>query len=141
MKNLPSDLQILKKIYSDYYNAFASYSETEPDRSAKIYVPIDIDKLAEYFKVDGDIIFGCLYHHLEKKYGYKDDHGSLVSLFARYVGNDKHCINFPYMGSVLADLMNTNKQYWIATYIAVFSLLISVGSLIVSLFGITTISP
>ena len=133
MKNLPTDLKILKKIYADYYNAFASYSKDEPDRSAKIYVPIDIDELAEHFKVDGDIIFGRLYYHLEKKYGYKNDDGSLVHLFARIAGNDKHCINYPYMGSVLADLMNRNKQFWIATYIAVFSLLISVGSLIVSL--------
>ncbi len=133
MKNLPTDLEILKKIYADYYNAFVSYSKEEPDRSAKIYVPIDIDKLAEDFKVDGDIIFGRLYYHLERKYGYRNDDGSLVHLFARIAGDDMHCINFPYMGSVLADLMNRNKQFWIATYIAVFSLLISVGSLIVSL--------
>lgn len=132
-KKIPTDLQILDEIYEQYYDLFESFSENHSQRSSKIYVPIDVELLAKKFNVDGDIIFGRLYYHLNKKHGYKKDDGSSVYLFARVAGKDKHCVNFPLVASVLIDLRRDNKKFWIATGIAIVSLIISIGSLIVSL--------
>ncbi len=62
---IPTDFEILKMIYQDYYGDFSNYSKSNPSRSCKNYVPIDIRKIANKLNVDGDIIFGRLYYHLE----------------------------------------------------------------------------
>lgn len=69
MKKLTTDLEILNAIYEKYYDAFASYADAHNQtRNSKVYVPIDIESIAESLGVDGDIIFGRLYYHLNKKY-------------------------------------------------------------------------
>jgi hypothetical protein len=128
MMHVPTDLEIMNEIYEKYYDKFASYSKTDSRRTTKIYVPIKIDAIAEECGVDNDIIFGRLYYHLEKKYGYKNEDGSSVHLFARVLGDEKHCVNFPLVASVLADLRRENNKFWIATSIAIFSLIISIIS-------------
>lgn len=126
-------MKILDEIYGQYYDKFVRFSKDNPSRSSKIYVPIEIDAIAKTLDVNGDIIFGRLYYHLDKKYGYRKDDNSLVHFFAMVVGNDKHCINFPLAASVLADLRKESKKFWIATNIALVSLVISISSLIISL--------
>jgi hypothetical protein len=109
-KPLPTDREILDAIYERYYDTFANYSETAPTRSSKIYVPIDISEIAARLGVDGDIVFGRLYYYLEKKHGYQQQSGASVPLFALEAGGDRHCINFPYMASVLA-AMRAHDQH------------------------------
>jgi hypothetical protein len=133
MKRIPTDLELLNAIHEEYYDDFASYDENKPTRSAKVYVPIDIYKLGAKFGVDPDIIFGRLYYHLDKKYGYKDDSGAHVHLFSMVVGGDRHCIQFPFAASILADLRTENRKYRIATTMAVISLVISVTSFTISI--------
>jgi len=136
MKTLPTDIQILDAIYERYYESFTTYSKTDKNRSSKIYVPIDVKALAVDLKVDPDIIFGRLYYHLEEKYGYRqDDDGSRVHFFALGVGGDRHCINFPYMASVLASLRDENRKYRIATGFSIASLILSVIALLISIYG------
>ena len=132
MPSIPTDLAILNSIYERYYATFAAYSPDAKGRSAKIYVPLDIKALAVQFGVDQDIIFGRLYYHLEKKHGYKDADGSLVPFFALRVGGDSHCVNFPYMASVLADLRSENRKYRITATIAVVGFLFSIYNFIVA---------
>ncbi|KKK58189.1 hypothetical protein LCGC14_3046950, partial [marine sediment metagenome] len=81
MKRLPTDREILDDIYERYYETFAGFTEGDGSRSEKIYVPIDIDEIAEEFKIDGDIIFGRLYYHLQKKFGYQRKSGEHVYFF------------------------------------------------------------
>ena len=135
MKRLPTDLKILNAIYDRYYDTFADFTKDDNSRSVKIYVPIDIKELAKNLKVDGDIIFGRLYYHLEKKHGYRQDDGSLVSFFSMGVGGDRHCVNFPLLASVLADLRQENRKFRIATAIAILALIISIVSLLISTIG------
>ena len=80
------------------------------------------------------IQFGRLYYHLNKKYSYKNNDGSIVEFFARVIGVDKNCIHFPYMASVLADLKYENRKYRTATIIALVALGISLVSLSIALF-------
>ena len=133
MKRLPTDLQLLDTIYSMYYDAFASYPESSPKRSSKIYVPIDIDAIARKFGLDGDIVFGRLYYHLDEKYGYSQKEGGEVHLFTTVVGGDRHCVNFPYVASIVATLRDQDRKYRIATGMASVSLLISVVSFALSI--------
>jgi hypothetical protein len=132
MKKLPTDLEILNLIYEQYYETFSQYDEKEnKTRSTKNRVPINIDEIANKLKVDPDIIFGRLYYHLNKKYGYRNEDGTRVSFFTLKVGKDSKCINFPLASSVLADLRNNKRRYNIATWIAVISVGISVISIII----------
>ena len=133
MKRLPSDRKIMDRIYDRYYQTFTSFSKQKPTRSSKNYVPIDIDSLAKELHVDADLIFGRLYYHLEKKYRYKQDDGSSVHLFALRIGEDTHCVHFPYLASVLAGLRAENRKFWIPTTIAIISLIVAAVSIWLSI--------
>ncbi len=135
MTKIPTDLKMLCAIYDRYYADFVAYSDENKTRSSKIYVPIDIEELAKSMSLDHDIVFGRLYYHLNEKFGYKKDDGSRVDFFAIRVGGDLHCINFPYLGSVLADLRDQNRKYLTATFIAILSLIIAILAVMISIFA------
>ena len=130
---LPTDLQILDAIHKRYYEVFVKYEEGDKSRSTKNYVPIDIVQIAHDLKVDNDIVFGRLYYHLERKYGYKQDDGTSVPFFSLRVGGDVHCVNFPLMASFLAGLQDQSWKDCIAIWIAVGALFVSVVSVVVSI--------
>lgn len=130
---IPTDLEILNTIYRLYHSTFVAFERGDGTRDSKIYVPIDCKKIASELKVDADIVFGRLYYHLEKQYGYKQSDGSNVHFFALKVGNDPKCVNFPLMTSVLASLRQERKKFWIGTAIAILALIISAVSLTVSI--------
>ena len=132
---IQTDRKLLQEIHDRYYETFASYQKGDDSRDSKIYVPIDVDKVASAFDVDGDIIFGRLYYHLDRKYGYKQDDGRMVHFFARVAGNDRHCVNFPLLTAVLADLKLENRKFRIATGIAFLSLIISIIAIYFSTSG------
>jgi hypothetical protein len=93
MKKIPTDLEILNVIYEKYYETFVSTFDN--NKTHRAFVSIDIASVAKEMEVDPDVVFGRLYYHLEKKYGYKNEDGSKVSLFALKAGNDTNCIHFP----------------------------------------------
>ena len=124
----PSDLKVLNVIYKLYYKDFKDFSTgTENKRASKIYVPIDCKRVATKLNVDGDIVFGRLYYHLEEKYGYRNSDDSNVHFFSRQVGPDRHCVNFPLLASVLAGLREENSKFLWATLMAGIALLISIA--------------
>jgi len=95
-------------------------------------MPIYIDTIAQELNIDNDIVFGRLYYHLEHKYGYEQDDGMSVHFFALRLGKDAHCVNFPLMASVLADLQEQSRKHNLAIWIAVASLFVSVLSVMLS---------
>ena len=127
-----TDRKILKRIYKKYYAEFCDFKKTDPDskRDTKNFVPIDCEAIAEDLKVDKDIIFGRLYYHLNKKYGYVKPTGSHVSLFVSHIGKDKHAVNFPLLSAVLADLEQSRIRFNVPIIISLFALLISILSVI-----------
>ena len=102
-------------------------------RSSKNYVSIDIDRLAEDLRVDADMIWGRLYYHLDEKYRYKQEDGSMVHLFTPRIGDDRDCVHFPYLASVLADLRAESRKLLTATTIAIISLIVAAVSLSLSI--------
>lgn len=131
----PTDLEILSAIYDRYYETFAEYGTDRTGRSSKIYVPIDVDKVAAELDVDGDIVFSRLYYHLNKKHSYSHDDGTGVQVFAISVGGDPHCVNFPLVASILADLRPESQPDRTATTIALISLAVALASLFISIFA------
>jgi len=131
-ENSPTDLEILEAIYNRSYNSFISYKDNNEVRESKIYVPIDIEKIAYDLKVDEDIIFGRLHYHLENKYGYVNENDKHVYFFANRFGNDIHCVNFPYLSAVLSKLRDRNNKYFITQAIAITALIISITSLFIT---------
>ncbi|USD66865.1 hypothetical protein [Vibrio sp. SCSIO 43136] len=134
-KRTPTDLELLNFIYNNYYEEFISWAENgQNNRASKVYVPIDCDLLASQFGVDGDVIFGRLYYHLEKKYGYKHNDGANVHFFALKVGQDMHCVNFPYLASVLADLRQENKKFKLTMSLSLLAIALSTVSIGVTVY-------
>jgi hypothetical protein len=132
--SLPTDRNLLGVIFREYYPPFAAFSEENKTRSSKIWVPIDIETLARRFRTDPDMIFGRLYYHLNGKYGQEIDGGRL-EFFQMRVGADKHCVNFPFLASVLADLEQESSRFAWATAIAALSLVVSIASIAIAVLA------
>lgn len=126
MTKLSTDREILECIYSDYANFFHEVNFTEDKDSSKIYVPINIQTIAQRLDNDAHVLFGRLYYHLDHKYRYKQENGALVHLFAFKVAEERHCINYPYLAAILSEYReqhSTNrKNFWLAMAALVLSL-------------------
>lgn len=128
----PSDLKILNAIYNEYYSEYSAFDKQNPSRQAKILIPVDCKKIGKKLNVDSDIIFGRLYYHMEKEYGYKDEKGIRIVFFANSAGDEIHCINFPYMASVLGKLQHEDSKFKISTWLSIVALIVSVIALCLS---------
>jgi hypothetical protein len=128
----PTDRKILKKIHDRYLKEFGAFDQgaLEPPRSSKVYVPIDCAAIASELKVDPDIVFGRLYYHLNKKYGYTQDDNSKVFLFSMQAGSDRHVVNFPLLSAVLAELHESWFRF-------TAPLLLSSAAFVISLWAAT----
>jgi hypothetical protein len=133
-RDLPTDLKLLSEIYKTNLRAFSDYSENNQTRSAKIWMPIELEALAKQFQTDPDMIFGRLYYHLNAKFRMTLGENEHVDFFQPRIGRDRHCVNFPYLASVLADLREEHRRFMIATGIAILSLVISVVSIAIAIF-------
>ena len=100
MTKLSTDREILEAIYAEYAAAYRQMQLDDSGSAQKIYVPINIPRIAKKLKNDAHILFGRLYYHLDQKHRYKQDDGSSVHLFAFQVGNERHCINYPYLAAM-----------------------------------------
>ncbi|WP_154116417.1 hypothetical protein [Vibrio cincinnatiensis] len=136
MKNriIPTDLELLDFIYNYYYETYSEWNKGNKDRQSKIYVPIDCKLIADHFNIDGDVIFGRLYYHLEKKYCYRQDDGAKVHFFAFKVGNDSKCIHFPYLASILAELRQEHKKFRLTVFLSTLAIVLSTFSIGVTVY-------
>lgn len=134
MKKIPSDLEILTVIYNEYQDTFRSYATEEPDRIARIRVPIDIYAVAEEVGVDEDMIFGRLYYHFNKKYSYRDENGERITFFTslKFEGMS---VNFPLVASVLADLEKDDMKYKMTLSMSVAALSVSIIAIALAFLG------
>ena len=135
MRRLPTDREMLNLIYGRYYKDFESYQEGS--REAKMYVPMDIKALSKDLQTDPDMIFGRLYYHLDKKYAYQTGDNTWVRLFTPRLGEDKDCVQFPLLASVLADLQEQHKRHLSTIFIAAGSFAVSAAALALSIVGLT----
>ena len=133
MAGIPTDERMLAEIYRRYLRVFSDYSEENKTRAAKIWVPIDIEALAKRFRTDPDLIFGRLYYHMNEKYGSSTGDGDRVNFFNIRLGQDRHCVNFPLLTSVLSDLQDDKKRFLVSTRLAALSLIVSSASILIAI--------
>lgn len=129
---LPTDRNLLEEIYCRYYKEFVQFGERNSTRQTKVMVPIDIRAIAQHFGVDEDIVFGRLYYHLEWKYGYKRDDSSKVAFFTLGGENERHCVNFALLSSVLAGLQEERRKDLWAIGLSIAALSISILSIVLT---------
>lgn len=130
---IPTDKNILEAIFKRYGEEFQLYENNKESRQTKVFVPIRCADIAEDLKTDKDIIFGRLYYHFERKFGYENDDGRVVHFFALQLGCEKHCVNFPLMTAVLAGLQEQQKKFLWPVYVSLLSLGLSIASLFASI--------
>jgi hypothetical protein len=133
MEEIPTDFEILEDIYYRYYDEFRTYAKKEPDRIARIRVPIDVEEVANACGVEEDMIFGRIFYHFNKKYSYKDEKGEITTFFT----TDKFeglSVNFPLVASILADMHAQKKRKDTFTLISGTAIAISLIALFVAFF-------
>lgn len=133
MRSTPTDLEFLECVYGMYAGAFAEFSREHPIRGAKTFVPTDIGAIAIKLKTDAHELFGRLHYNIDHRHAYKRDDGSSVHLFALQVGDDKHCINYPYLAGVLAEKRSEDRRNKWSLWISLISLGVAIAALV---FGI-----
>lgn len=126
MSKLSTDRDILKCIFDMYAPAFRAAQIAPDTNGEKIYIPIDVKNVAAKLDNDAHVLFGRLYYHLNAKYRYKTDENAQVQLFAFQVGENRHCINYPFLAAILAEQLearaNEQRNFWLAIAALVFSL-------------------
>jgi hypothetical protein len=135
MPKLPTDLEIFECIYDLYLAEFRIETKENSTRSSKIYVPVDLEKVASKLDSDAHELFGRLYYHLDHKYGYKQENGAHVNLFTPAVGGDRHSVNFPYLAAVLAEHRLEDKRNKWSLRISLVALGVAIASLLARFFG------
>ncbi len=131
MDEIPTDFEILEDIYFRYYDEFRKYAKKEPDRVARIRVPVDVEEVAEACGVEEDMIFGRIFYHFNKKYSYTDSQGDITTFFT----TDKFeglSVNFPLVASVLADKYAEKKREDTFNILSGSAIAISVVALLVA---------
>lgn len=133
MYRIPTDLEIMEELYERYFESFRKYATEDPDRIARIRVPINVQEVAEACGVEEDMIFGRIFYHFNKKYSYKDEKGNVTTFFI----TDKFeglSVNFPIVASVLADLRTEKRKIDNFLFISSAALALSVIALLIAIF-------
>jgi hypothetical protein len=134
MRRPPTDFQLLREIYDRHHDEYRSYLEEAGARESKILVPIDIPAIANKLRVDVDSVFGRLYYHLDSMYGQeRDKTAGRKVFFTPVAGDERNCVNFPLLEAVLAGLWQQRRRDLSTFWVAVVSVGIAVGSLVVSI--------
>lgn len=133
MDEIPTDLEILEDIYYRYYDDFRKYAKKDPDRIARIRVPIEVEDVAAACGVEEDMIFGRIFYHFNKKYSYTDSQGEVTTFFTteKFEGLS---VCFPLVASVLADKYAEKKKRETVLFVAGTAVALSVISLLVAIF-------
>jgi hypothetical protein len=118
-QQIPLDKDVLRCIYDLYESEY-------PGPPNDPYLPIDINLVSKNLHCKQELIFGRLYFHLDKKYRYANGERTSVPFFVLGVQKKRHCVNFPYLTSILAGLEEDERRTLLPIMISIFALLFSV---------------
>jgi hypothetical protein len=132
VKHPPTDFELLRGIYERHLADYA----TAPHHH-KVALPIDIAAIAGDLGVDPNSVFGRLRYHLDPLYGEPEEDGKRrKAFFIAQAGETPHRINFPILEAVLAGLWQQRRRDLWTFWIAVASVGLAVGSLIVAIVAL-----
>lgn len=116
------------------YTSEFEAAQSLPDKDGnRIYVPINTREVAGLLGDNPQVLFGRLYYHLDTKYRYQQAGGAMVHLFSLKVGSASHCINYPFLCALLADMRDKKRADRTAFLVSIFALFMSLGSIIAQL--------
>ena len=130
LTSLPTDREILKCIFEMYKTTYPGKELGQARGKNDPYLPIDIPEVASRLDCSSEMLFGRLYYHLDAKHRYIQDNGAQVHLFSLKVGQEMHCVNFPYLAAVLAEKDEEHKKQIWSLGVAITALILSVASII-----------
>jgi hypothetical protein len=138
MRHLPTDRQILRAIYDRYYAEFAAFDRDPSLRQSKVFVPIDIPAIASEINADEELVFGRLYHHLDRKHGRYDVTPNMPLFQIQIPAQngkpaDMRVVNFPLLESVLASLELESRKAFVPIVISSLSFFVAACSLITTI--------
>lgn len=126
---LSTDREILQCVYDMYAGDFKVNQVQPNDKNGnRIYIPIDVRAVAERLGDDPHVLFGRLYYHLAHQYGYKKSDGASVELFAFKIGEELHCINYPYLAAILSEHLQQHSENVKAFWWSVSAFVVSIVS-------------
>lgn len=132
----PTDLEILECIYNHYNDEFELYDKDSSIRKGKIYVPIDCNLIASKLNANPELIFGRLYYHLANVYKYQQSKDVVAKLFEFEVDGQRHCIQFPILASVVANLRAEHKRYKHTLIASIFAVVVSIGAAAITAYDV-----
>lgn len=135
MSTLVSDRCVLQCIYQMYENKYPKSSADLVVSDNDPYVAIDLRAVAKKLDCSPELLFGRLYYHLDRKHRYKQEDGSLVSLFCIKLGEKRSAINFPFLASILASENRDFLRFIMPLSISGLALMISATSLVISILS------
>lgn len=134
MHKLPTDRYLLECIFNLHKGDYPGPIGPSGHPANDPYVAIDIKALAKKLECSPQLLFGRLYYHLDHKYRYRQDDGSLVPLFYLKVDGKRHAVNFPYLAAIVAERNQEFRRYVLSLLTSAIALGISIASLFVNLF-------
>lgn len=129
-KDIVTDREILRCIYDMYQQQYPGPELPGGKRKNDPYLPISVREVAAKLGTSPEMLFGRLYYHLDAKYRYKDSEGAETHLFAMKVGEQMHCVHFPYLSATLAEHEAKHRQFWWTLWISIAALILSAASII-----------
>jgi hypothetical protein len=133
MNTLPTDRFLLQCIFEMYKDSYPGRKGADGKGENDPYIAVDIPAIARKLDCTPELLFGRLYYHLDQKYRYKQENGSVVALFYLQVGEKRHAVHFPYLASILAGQNQEFRRYALALGMSAAALAVSITSLVVSL--------
>lgn len=130
MNRLPTDRKVLRCIYDMYKGAYPGNSLADGKGENDPYLPIDVFAIAKRLNTKPELIFGRLYYYLDSRHSYKQEGGALVPLFQVNFQGKRHCVHFPFLASILADLEFEHSKYWWPLVVSVVAALLSLGAVV-----------
>lgn len=127
MAKLHTDREVLRCIYDMYCSEFP---QGDLD-TGKVFIPIDVERVAAKLGVDKHLLFGRLYYDLRMRHLRRsptDPRQTELTLFEPVVGTQRHAVNFPYLTAVVAGLEEQRRRDLWTTGLAVVALVVSVAA-------------
>ncbi len=143
----PTDLRIVRSIYRRHYGEFARTSTPtgwQAHRATKIYIPIDVEAVADELDVNVEIVYGALHYRLAPRHSVvekSDQTGKeyRAPLFQKcwppdikrtggFFASERHIIHFPLLASIYAELQEQDSRATWALRWSALGLIISAAA-------------
>lgn len=130
MARLKTDRQVLRAIYDRYESEYTKQASGQE----KPYIPVNVRALAEDLQCHAGILFGRLHFDYGTRFRVRkpdEPHVTLASVFEVAVGDQRHCVNFPYVAALLAGMDHEHRRNSIAIWVSAVALVVSVVGVLV----------